>query len=587
MSSNEDSEIANNEGFSPPKNKLISVSGLHTAGIGPTDDPQSLYCRDGVKELIDFTTTVLDNKKLGLIDGVPGTGKSCTLWYMIRCIAQQDKKTIFWLHFDREGKVESFLRLHGTNVTKLRIPEMNQLSKIILGNAEYTMTGAPPDLFADVLVFDGVNQSNYGTIYEILKIWHDNGKWKDPKAERTGFLTMSNKIKREHIHNIKNSLQLLNYHTQHSWTIQEFENALLKPDRTGGSELFEQYKSVFEMEWEIESNNTKEGQRKRTRGGQMKLASAEDILSQKYFTAGGSARWMFQLTTLEIEAEIKKALHESSAVLSDILEFKLGAGSSHAKTHLYSSANVIDRAGVAQTVYGMVSERAAQLLAEETGMGGIKSLYSQATKLQNPAFLGWVVEADYFERCKHRKLTLRAKESDVATPFLTTSIVPFDHAALKLLRALGDVDSMKVAVKDLVPTTKDELVACRPTAWNQGGYDVVQIEKDDTKANSFHLRFGQVTKSKRHALKLKYFMEFAAYLEFAQLEIGSIEIGFILPEHALESFNLTAAQVVGSGLLGTCRVYGTSNIMWASTKEQDLVVPYGLDMSEVGYTPSL
>jgi hypothetical protein len=101
---------------------------------------------------------------------------------------------IFWLHFDREGKVESFLRLCGTNVTPLRIPTMDQLSKIILGTAEYTMTGSPPDLLADVLIFDGVNHSKYGTIYENLKIWHNNGKCKDPPADRTGFITMSNKI---------------------------------------------------------------------------------------------------------------------------------------------------------------------------------------------------------------------------------------------------------------------------------------------------------------------------------------------------------------------------------------------------------
>ncbi|KAG7355017.1 hypothetical protein IV203_004373 [Nitzschia inconspicua] len=553
--------MASNEGFSLPDNKLISVSNLRTAGIGTTDEPQSLYCRDGVKQLIDFVTTVFNNKKLGLIDGVPGTGKSSTLWYKICCIAQD--KVMFWLHFDREGKVESFLRLCGTNVTPLRIPTMDQLSKIILGTAEYTMTGSPQDLLADVLVFDGVNHSNYGTIYEILKIWHNNGKWKDPPAERTGFITMSNKIQREHIHNIKNSLYLLNYHTQHSWTLQEFENALLKPDRTGGSVLFEQRKSVFETEWEIESDNTKEGRRKRTWGGQMKLASAEDIVSQKYFTAGGSARWMLQLTTLEVEDEIKKALHESSAVFDDIFD-----------------------AGVTNTMYGMVSERAAQLLAEETGRGGIKSLYSQAAKLQNPAFLGWVVEADYFQRCKSQKLALHARGSNVATAFLSTSTVAFDHAALKLLRARDDVNSMQVAIMNLVPTTKDELVACKPAAWNQGGYDVVQIEKDDTKANSFHLRFGQVTKSKRHALKLKYFMEFAAFLEFALLEISSIEIGFILPEHDLEHFKLTQCQVFGKGLLGTYRVYGTSKMMWASTKEQDLVVPYGLDTSEVAYTPS-
>ena len=578
--------MANNEGFSPPGNKLISVSSLQKAGIGTTNEPQSLYCRDGVKELIDFVTTVFDNKKLGLIDGVSGTGKSSTLWYKICCMAQQSKM-IYWLHFDRVGKVDSFLRLCGTNVTLLRIPGTDQLFKIVLGEAEYTMTGPPRDLTADVLVFDGVNHSNYGTIYEILKIWHNNGKWKDPPAERTGFITMSNKIQREHIHNIQNSSYLLNYHTQHSWTLQEFENALLNPDRTGGSVLFEQRKSVFEKEWEIESDNIKEGRRKRTLEGQMKLASAEDIVSQKYFTAGGSARWMLQLTTLEVEKEIKKALHESSTVFDDILEFKLGVGSSRAKTHLYSSSEVIDSAGVTITVYGMVSERAAQLLAEVTGMGGIKSLYSQAAKLQNPAFLGWVVEADYFRRCKNQKLALRTRGSGAATTFLKSTIVPFDHAKLKMLRAQEDVESMQTAVMKLVPTTKNELVACKPAAWNQGGYDVVQIEKDDTKANSFHLRFGQVTKSKRHALKLKYFMEFAAFLEFARLKISSVEIGFILPQHDLENFKLTPGQVVGKGLLGTYRVYGTPNIMWASTKEQDLVVPYGLDVSEVGYTPSV
>ena len=49
-------------------------------------------------------------------------------------------------------------------------------------------------------------------------------------------------------------------------------------------------------------------------------------------------------------------------------------------------------------------------------------------------------------------------------------------------------------------------------------------------------------------------MEFAAFLEFAQLEIGSIEIGFILSSMPRRAQSLTAAQVIGSGLLGTCRV---------------------------------
>jgi len=315
-----------------------------------------------------------------------------------------------------------------------------------------------------------------------------------------------------------------------------------------------------------------------------KLASAEDIVSQKYFFAGGSARWMLQLTTQQIEAEIEKALHESSTVFSGILDFKLGAGSSRAKTHLYSSSEVITSAGVKKTVYGMVSERAAQLLAEESGIGGIKSLYSQAAKLQNPAFLGWVIEADYFERCKQKKLTLWPKGSSEATDFSTISIVPFNHAGLKLLRERRTPSDMLEAVQALIPTTEDK-ITCKPTAWNQGGYDVVQIEKDNANTKSYHLRFGQVTKSKTHSLKLKYFREFAAFLEYAGFSISSIEIGFILPMDKRDDFTLSDSKVESKGCLGTYHVYG-SDSMWGSVKEQDLVVPFGLEIS-VGYTSTV
>ena len=64
----------------------------------------------------------------------------------------------------------------------------------------------------------------------------------------------------------------------------------------------------------------------------------------------------------------------------------------------------------------------------------------------------------------------------------------------------------------MVPETGETNV-CKPTKWNQGGYDVVFVTALSEK--NLALLFGQVTKSITHSLKLKYFAEVLSFLRNA------------------------------------------------------------------------
>jgi hypothetical protein len=234
-------------------------------------------------------------------------------------------------------------------------------------------------------------------------------------------------------------------------------------------------------------------------------------------------------------------------------------------------------------VYTVVSERASQILVEKKGSDTVQMLYAQARAIQNPSFFGWVVEADYFSRCRHNNLILLKKGDPKPTKFECQmgSVVEFDCAHLKLLQSYGDSNILRDSVGDLMPTVAGEASSKigKPFAWNQGGYDVVRVEMglDGT----LHLRFGQVTKSATHSLKLQYFREFTSFLSDANYVVASIEIGFIVPTAELDKFRITHAQVAGAGLLNTVPVYpGVDATTWQQSKEQDQIVVYGLDIKK-------
>jgi hypothetical protein len=121
---------------------------------------------------------------------------------------------------------------------------------------------------------------------------------------------------------------------------------------------------------------------------------------------------------------------------------------------------------------------------------------------------------------------------------------------------------------------------------------VVFIEVNREDANRLVVRFGQVTKSDSHSLKLKYFDNFLEFLKAAGYVVDSVELAFIVPLSKIDTFRITGSQVESSGLLNRHTRYGTgptrdSSQMqknrWTKTKEHDQIHIYGLDMTSMGY----
>ncbi|CAB9523703.1 expressed unknown protein [Seminavis robusta] len=79
----------------------------------------------------------------------------------------------------------------------------------------------------------------------------------------------------------------------HSWTLEEFLEAFMEEEDELEAEaaLFKENREIFAKEWPVN---------KRGSDGVWKV-SASEIVTQKYFTMGGSARWMLGSTTAETE----------------------------------------------------------------------------------------------------------------------------------------------------------------------------------------------------------------------------------------------------------------------------------------------
>lgn len=538
--------------------KFVQIYNLVDAGIAVDQGPRWFYRRPAFDELSEFVSKMVQGGHLGLIDGLPGTGKSSTLWWKL----QQLEKKVLWIHLGRDGEVLNVVKVNCAESKVEYAKKKPESTADVLAKLELI----PYYNELDILVIDGVNQGNFSRSMVALRRFA-----MDKLSERCGFLTMSNKIKKEHKHQLdilkvqqergNNVAQL--YHTQHSWTLEEYMDAFVKTDGSA-TELFAQVQPGFQEWGDIDVKGEFLETSKRLHDGSSKHISVEDAATQKYAYAGGSARWMMSETKDSIDAMISDYARECVS-LNALVDFTLGEGSPFAKTHLYASS--LGNKGL--PVYSLVSQHATILALNILGAAGTKTLYQHAIKLKNPAFLGWVVEADLMQRCASGALVLEAADGSFVE-FSDKGEEPteFDHAA----------SVAGASVASMTPL-EGETRVCKPSGWNQGGYDVIFVRAESDK--KLALRFGQVTKSTSHSLKLRYFAEVVVFLSAAGYHIVSVEIAFIAAKQDVRKFRVSPSKVVGRGLLS--RADHPRGGKWKQGKEEDLVTVYGIDLTKMGY----
>ena len=552
---------------------FVEISGLLDAGISAEVEPQLFYRRDDFQSLSEFVDKIASGCHIGLVDGLPGTGKSSTLWWKLRQLVTGNKSSLLWIHMDRAGIVSDVVKVD--SATLMRVELQQQVGWDDFWKKELSEISAPSTGIA-TLVFDGVNHKRYVDARVALLNFV-----KTDKSRRCGFITMSNKIKREHKHQLdiwemqqKKGMNAVAhyYHTQHSWTLKEYLGAYVDPNTGAATKLFIDSLPVFEKDWNnIDVRGKYHTSSKRNVDGSKKFISVEEAVTQKFAFAGGSVRWMASETTQSISDMISTYTKECIR-LDTLLTFALGEESPYAKTHLYFSTK--DNRGLPQ--YSLVSQHATLLAVKNLGVAGTKSLYRHAIRLDNPAFTGWVIEADIIRRCAIGPLELEDMGGSLVQ--LTSRAqdpIEFDHDAL--VAGASTVNDLKIPSQGMTSVYK-------PTKWNQGGYDVMFVTAGGSSGKGLALRFGQVTKSTTHSLKLTYFAEVVCFLSAAGYVIDSVEIAFIVTKQNISNFRVLPSKVSGSGLLSHANVppeIGHSK--WNKGKEQDLVSVYGVDLTLMGY----
>ena len=92
---------------------FVQITELFAAGLSLEENPQHFFRRSGFKLLSKFVDKIVKGCHIGLVDGLPGTGKSSTLWWKLR---QLDKRSLLWIHFDRLGAISDVVKAEGTSL---------------------------------------------------------------------------------------------------------------------------------------------------------------------------------------------------------------------------------------------------------------------------------------------------------------------------------------------------------------------------------------------------------------------------------------------------------------------------------------
>ena len=98
--------------------RFVAISNLYEAGLSAKEGPQLFYQRTGFKELSQFIDQIVAGCHIGLIDGLPGTGKSSTLWCGLQKLAGRN---LLWIHLDRVGSVTDLVQVQGTSLQAIPV----------------------------------------------------------------------------------------------------------------------------------------------------------------------------------------------------------------------------------------------------------------------------------------------------------------------------------------------------------------------------------------------------------------------------------------------------------------------------------
>lgn len=352
------------------------------------------------------------------IQGQPGTGKSTAVWRKVLEMAGNGDN-VLWVSLARDGTVKAAVYFQGRYfyTFDMKADEI----RIFLSSKE---------IHVDTVVLDGRSQHEHSiSAVRDIEYWVKHART-NPKSRAIS--TASIKVERLRRHQNDE----VTYVTVHSWSIEDFNGALLQEEQptalfdncaelfyeeygmetlcmyvdgmyiteeksAGGDDSDDDVASTNGMEYIDEKRASSDysdetGTAKPSPRKKLKQISANDILAliaSRYEFTGGSARWMFNYKKEKIERYLKDYC-DVTINRQAIQNGAIGPTSNATTNYFFGSS----RKENGRTEYFLVSKRAVEILGEATAGAVYPELYNFAERLENPSFFGWVVEADFFSQ---------------------------------------------------------------------------------------------------------------------------------------------------------------------------------------------
>jgi len=374
-----------------------------------------LYERDGFREELQFLETeVIVNSQWGWIIGLPGCGKSITVYFYLLMKVSTSQWEITWIHLSRNDN-PMFVQFHGNQDKCSGILENGDQLTTLLGNSTKR----------HILVLDGLTDSPKDNGIQLkCRAWHI----KDLTNRR--FVIVSSMAARGKYNPEDDEVQKVKVHTVYSWKLEEYEKAI------------ENNKFLESVNGFLDSLDP------------MISTTAKERIVSKYYFSGGSARFTFHFKT----QRVLELLQDSMKAVTDITAYLVGTKGILADDAVNRLFKIYEGA----LGPSIVSEYAASELALKMGPRSIECLYESLKGEINPALEGWMLEMWFFAAINYEDVQLFDSNINVQETWPQSKVINFDPS--------------NMLKETFINKTKS--IWLKPLRWNQGGYDAVCVNID-------------------------------------------------------------------------------------------------------------
>lgn len=537
----------------PKEGDYLDVRLLETTGL-PVNKGR-MYCRGETCRLWDklsqWSALQDDNRSvIGYVHGLPGTGKTATAFAWLQAFVKSTGKSATWLHVSHRRRIlyrVEFRRRKDGVVCYAEAEEQ-----------EFRFaSGCIKNCSSAFLVFDGYrDQEAFNVIDGAVQLWAGQ-----KPGQRTAVIVSSYAFSIKAEERVDKQTRAEDHQT-FSWTYDEYLTSFrrARSDPDFGLQVSKRRKV------ESASSNNTTGTAEASPDTTLDLEVLEDI-DEKFYYAGGCARYFFGLSIGEVKRAIKDAVETlDKRNIGAVLQ----RGTNHPETHRQLLAFFEDDSG--DVCKRIVSQFAVRQLVEHGQEHAFPVLYNAA--YGNPSFEGWVFEADFFFQykeadTKNHKFVLKGDTVGEDVVLVPHPAVPFDHDGMVHMKGEAEEKGDEIGslsypelqrqCKQAGLSTKGKTdVLCKslrefkkkqspgyqnglryrlqsglskmwkPKKWSQGGYDGFYVSHDS--ADAVIIWFFQVTRGSSHELKLKYFVEVVQLFLDAGLEVSDCQIYFVIPK---------------------------------------------------------